>query len=106
MRSSVGFLGKIRTQPDFVRQSVADPVAGEFDAWLVKSVQNLALAKAELPQGLVRFVFTAPKQASLVIGTLCKSQDLVGRNFPLAIYAVLPVHELQGAFAAVPLAFG
>ena len=103
---SVGFLGKIPTQADFVRQNIADRVGADFDPWLVKSAQNLSLAKSELPNGAVHFVFSAPHCDSVVVGVLGKSQDQIGRVFPLAIYTALPVGHAARAFHAIPLVHG
>ncbi len=100
-----GFLGKIPSQPDFVRQSLADAVVNDFDAWLVKSAQNVALVKAELPEACVRFLFSAPGRDGVVIGALRRSRDQVGRSFPLAIYTVVASPLLATRFQAVPLAY-
>lgn len=100
-----GFLGKIPAQPDFVRQTLPEPIASDFDAWLVKSAQNLALAKAELPGGSIRFLFSAPQRSEAVVGVLVKSRDQVGRSFPLAIYTVVPSAVLASTFHALPFAF-
>lgn len=100
----VGFLGKIPGQPDFVRQPIADPIGREFDQWLMKSAQNLQLAKVDLPDGCVRFVFSAPAVEALAVGVMAKSRDQVGRAFPLAIYAAFPLAPAVAAFHALPLA--
>jgi type VI secretion system protein ImpM len=102
---SVGFLGKIPAQPDFVRQNISDRVGAEVDPWLVKSSQNLSLAKAELPAAPVRFVFSAAQCDSIAIGVLVKSQDQVGRSFPLAIYTALALGVGARSFPAIPLAY-
>jgi type VI secretion system protein ImpM len=103
---SVGFLGKVPSQPDFVRQNIGDRVGAEFDPWLVKSAQNLLLSKSEWPEGAVRFVFSAPQSDAVVIGALGKSHDQVGRTFPLAVYTSLAIGHATRAFHAIPLIHG
>ena len=103
---SIGFLGKIPTQPDFVRQNIGERIGAEFDPWLVKSAQNLLLSKSEWPEGAVRFVFSAPQSDAVVVGALGKSQDQVGRTFPLAIYTSLAIGHAVRAFHAVPSLHG
>jgi type VI secretion system protein ImpM len=101
----VGFVGKLPAQADFVRQHVADRVGGEFDRWLVKGTQNMLSAKAELPTGAVRFVFSAAQCDSVAVGVLIASRDQVGRSFPLAIYTALPAPLAARHALGLPLAF-
>jgi type VI secretion system protein ImpM len=105
-RRRVGFLGKLPSQADFVRQPIADPIGKELDQWLVKSVQNLHLVKAELPETRIRFVLSAQGCDSIAIGVLGKSRDQLGRSFPLAIYTSAPGEAAAQAFHALPLAYG
>lgn len=101
----VGFVGKLPSQADFVRQHVPDRVGGELDRWLVKATQTLLSAKAELPAAAVRFVFSAPNCESVAIGVLVPSRDHVGRTFPLAIYTTLPAPLAARHALGLPLAF-
>ncbi|MET0388961.1 MAG: type VI secretion system-associated protein TagF [Polyangiales bacterium] len=102
---SVGFLGKLPARGDFVRQHVSDRVGAELEQWLQKSSQNLYQAKTDLPAQPLRFVFTAPNSQSAAIGTLIKSQDQVGRSFPLAIYTHVPLKQAHANLPALPVAF-
>src|SRR4051794_17465828 len=101
----VGFVGKLPSQADFVRQHVADRVGGELDRWLVKATQTFLSAKAELPPAAVRFVFSGPGCDSVAIGVLVPSRDQVGRTFPLAIYAALPAAFAARHALGLPLAY-
>jgi type VI secretion system protein ImpM len=101
----VGFVGKLPSQADFVRQHVAGRVGGEFDRWLVKATQTLLSAKAELPPAAVRFVFSAPNCESVAIGVLVPSRDQVGRTFPLAIYTTLLAPFAARHALGLPLAY-
>lgn len=101
---SVGVVGKLPSQADFVRQHVSDRIGGEFDRWLVKSTQSMLSAKAELPAA-VRFVFSAPGCDSVAIGVLVPSRDHVGRTFPLAIYTALPAPFAGRHALGLPLAY-
>ncbi|MEY4581698.1 MAG: hypothetical protein RL701_6401 [Pseudomonadota bacterium] len=100
-KAQVGFVGKTPARPDFVRQNVTDRIGAEFDRWLQNNMQVLQQGKAELPNG-VRYMFSAPGCDSVAIGTLGRSQDQVGRAFPLAIYCSLPVADIGANFPAVP----
>ncbi len=102
----VGFLGKLPEQPDFVRQPIAERIGQELDQWLVKSVQSLHLVKQELPDACVRFVFSAPGCEAVAVGVMRKSQDQVGRSFPLAIYTWLALDSAAQALQAIALAHG
>ena len=51
----------------------------------------------------MRFVFSAAQSDAVVVGVLGKSQDQVGRTFPLAIYTTLSIGYAARAFHAIPL---
>ncbi|HKU42435.1 MAG TPA: type VI secretion system-associated protein TagF [Polyangiales bacterium] len=101
----VGFVGKLPAQADFVRQHVSDRIGGEFDKWLVKSTQAMLSARAALPPGGVRFVFSAAQCDSVAIGVLVASRDHVGREFPLAVYTTLPAALAARHALGLPLAY-
>src|SRR5688572_10908846 len=101
----VGYVGKVPAQADFVRHHVTDRIGGEFDRWLVKSTQNLLSVRAELPKAPVRFVFSAPQCDSVAVGVLAASSDHVGREFPLAIYTVVPAQLAAQHALGLPLAY-
>jgi type VI secretion system protein ImpM len=102
---AVGFVGKLPARADFVRQNIGEPIGVELDRWLVKSVENMQQAKAELPDGPLHFVFSAAGSDSVAIGAMTKSVDQVGRKFPLAIFTSLPVAQVARNFSAMPLAY-
>ncbi len=100
---AVGFIGKLPSQPDFVRQNIGDRVGSELDQWLVRSASNLQLAKIAWPTSTLRFVFTTKNCTAVAIGVATTSHDQVGRSFPLAIYTSLPLQEAAADFNAIPL---
>jgi type VI secretion system protein ImpM len=101
----VGFVGKLPAQADFVRQHLNDRVGGEFDRWLVKATQTQLSAKVSLPKAAIRFVFSAPQCESVAIGVILASSDHVGREFPIALYTVLPAQLAARHALGLPLAY-
>lgn len=103
--TKVGFLGKIPARGDFVRQHIGERISTELEQWLQKSAQNLFQARSELPAQHVRFVYTANGSDSAAIGVLTKSQDQVGRTFPLAIFTTLPLPEAMSRLPSLPASY-
>jgi type VI secretion system ImpM family protein len=99
----VGFVGKLPSQPDFVRQNIGERIGSELDQWLVRSASNLQLAKVEWPTSMVRFVFSSKDCTSVAIGVAKSSQDQVGRSFPLVVYTSIPLHDAIADFNVLPL---
>lgn len=98
--------GKIPARPDFVRERFAGPSAQRLDQWLVKAMETLHASRGTLPPIMVRYAFSAPEAASLVVGVLSPSRDQVGRDFPVTIFCSVPQGAVLGQLAGVPLAFG
>lgn len=100
--AAIGFIGKLPAQADFVRHGLAERIGGELDRWLQRSQQALQLAKSELPDTTLRFVFSAPGCDAVAIGVLRASRDRVGRSFPLAIFTMCPLTRAVTEFPALP----
>lgn len=103
-RPALSFVGKLAARADFVRQNIREPIGVELERWVVKSMQNMQLAKAELPSGQINFVFSAAGCDAIAIGAMAQSKDQVGRRFPLSVFTSLPVQVVADC-AALPLAF-
>jgi type VI secretion system protein ImpM len=101
----VGFIGKIPACGDFVRQHIGNKVSSELERWLSASSQNLYHGKHELGPGCMRFVFSAAGCDDVAVGSLVKSQDRVGRSYPLAIFTSLSASDAMTLPAALPLAY-
>jgi type VI secretion system protein ImpM len=102
---AVGFLGKLPARPDFVRHHLDERISAQLEQWLEAGSQSLLQAKAELPDGFLRFVFSAPGCDSIAIGVLANSRDTVGRSYPLAIFTTLPSAPLPIEYSALPSAY-
>jgi type VI secretion system protein ImpM len=101
----VGFTGKIPACGDFVRQHVGNKVSSELERWLSASSQNLYHGKHDLGAARIRFVFSAAGCEDVAVGSLVKSQDRVGRSYPLAIFTSLSASDAMAQLAALPAAY-
>jgi type VI secretion system protein ImpM len=98
--------GKTPREGDFVRHDLRDPIAMECFRWVADAVaQQPAWVRAVPAQG-VRFVFrSATAQERVLVGVMVRSQDRVGREFPLVALHEVSALEVGRAFPAVPLAW-
>lgn len=103
-RTSVGFIGKIPSEGDFVGSNTADAVVGSFDAWLQEALRKVRQAGAPLSPAPVSFVFRTGDSKTALAGVLAPSRDSVGREFPLAIFATGAADRMARTFPAVPYA--
>lgn len=87
---------------DFVRHDVAAPAPRELANWLADAVDAAKTARCAQPAATVRFVFTPSAGDEVLIGAFAPSQDQVGREFPLAIFATVPSGP---SFARLPIAY-
>jgi type VI secretion system protein ImpM len=101
----VGVLGKVPSQGDFIRQNASSLVGRQLHLWLEQGVELSHQARGRQLSMPACFVFTAPGGQSALVGCLAASEDRVGRNFPLAIFAEVPGRALASRFPLVPLAF-
>ncbi|AKF08822.1 type VI secretion system-associated protein TagF [Sandaracinus amylolyticus] len=97
--------GKTPREGDFVRHELRDPVAMECFRWVGDSVARLPNWVRAIPQQGLRFVFSGSANDRALVGTMIRSQDRVGREFPLVALRVVPASDLSRVFPAVPLAW-
>ncbi|HEY6725533.1 MAG TPA: type VI secretion system-associated protein TagF [Polyangiaceae bacterium] len=100
MRLRLGLFGKLPTASDFVRREAAAEPFGNFDTWLVSSVEwahqrgGDPWRRAFASGSSYAFVYRAPaprRLSPLLVGVLGPSADRAGRQFPLSVAAALPV---------------
>lgn len=99
--SALALVGKIPFERDFVRHNLTDPAAIAFDRWLQESHQALVLSSSSLTHHTVRFVFSDVGSQKVVFGVMANSHDMVGRTYPLSIFAVLPASSLADVYPAL-----
>lgn len=102
----IGFFGKIPAHGDFVRGNVGDPIVQRFTRWLEEASEACHKTRAAVPRDPVRFFFRPAGEARALLGVLRGSQDRVGRQFPLAAFAIADGPLVARAFPAAPLAYG
>mgnify|MGYP002624742616 FL=1 len=107
---SVGAFGKLPAAADFIALDAKDEAGVAFQEWLVNAV---GLARERLPDS-----WTAVYESSAPIGfawsgsgarfrgTLFRSHDRSGRQFPLALFSRVPAGYPGPAFAFHDLAAG
>jgi type VI secretion system ImpM family protein len=100
-----GLLGKIPAQGDFVRVGATSPLAQAFHRWLEEAHEGVRRANAQLPATPIRFLFTAPGEREVLIGTMAPGEDKVGRAFPLCVFRALDGAAAAEKLAELPLAF-
>jgi type VI secretion system protein ImpM len=101
----VGFIGKIPACGDFVRQHIGNKISSELERWLSASAQSLYHGKHELGTAPMRFVFSAAGCDDVAVGSLLRSQDSVGRSYPLAIFTSRSAGEAMAQLAALPATY-
>jgi type VI secretion system protein ImpM len=87
--SEAGLFGKIPAQGDFVRLNASTPAALAFDVFLQESLDALRRANTELVPEPVRFAFFDAISKTGIYGVFAPSQDAVGRQYPLSVFAGL-----------------
>lgn len=98
--------GKTPREGDFVRHDLRHPIAMECFRWVTDSVARMPQWVRSIPATGVRFVFSgATPSSEVVIGTMIRSRDRVGREFPLVALHPARASELTRAFPAAPLAW-
>ncbi|HJL14168.1 MAG TPA: type VI secretion system-associated protein TagF [Sandaracinaceae bacterium LLY-WYZ-13_1] len=101
----LGFFGKIPAKGDFVRHNVTDDAARSFEQWVQEAYDGLRGAGADLPAHPVRAVFTPPGSQRTVVATMVPSQDQVGRQYPLVIFALTDAGQTASHFSVMPVAW-
>lgn len=100
VRLRLGLFGKLPAAADFVRLEAAAEPFGNFDAWLVSSVEwahqrgGDPWRRSFAAGSSYAFVYRAPaprRLSPLLVGVLGPSADRAGRQFPLSVAAPLPI---------------
>jgi type VI secretion system protein ImpM len=102
--ASVGVYGKIPAQADFVRGNVGELSRLGLDRWFQDAHEVVHSERSRLPDAAC-FVL-APAGAPVVgLGALVRSEDSVGRSFPLIILGLVEARGLAETFPALPQAY-
>jgi type VI secretion system protein ImpM len=101
-RPAIGVFGKVRAQGDFLRINASDPALPAFAHFVEDGNELLHQAATPLGPEPIGFVFSAPESGRALVGGIGPGIDLVGRAYPLAIFAALPGRDLCNAFPLVP----
>jgi type VI secretion system ImpM family protein len=99
--SRAALCGKLPALADFVRLGPASEAAREFDSWLVRAVEALALARQPFPELCVNYAY-ASSTGAMLIGVLAPSQDRMARSFPVAVFHAWPPPRPLPELAALP----
>jgi type VI secretion system protein ImpM len=94
-----GVFGKIPAQGDFIRLNASTPAALAFDVFLQEGLEALRRSGGQLVPEPVRFSFFDLPSKSGIYGVFAPSQDAVGRQYPLSVFAGL---KGEGGVAVVP----
>ncbi len=98
--------GKSPCEGDFVRHDLRDPMAIECFRWIADSVSRYPIWPQKIPAGGLRFLYvSASTREKVLIGTMTRSRDRVGRDFPLVAVHPFSSREITQTFSAVPWAW-
>lgn len=103
--SVIGLFGKIPAQGDFIRVNLVDPAAQALDVWCQEGLDAVQRGGTKLLEEPVYFVFRTAPGRNILVGSMIPSQDKVGRNFPLVLYAVVESAATALRYSAVPVAY-
>ena len=94
---TTGLYGKLPAHGDFIRRALPEEFVGPWDAWLQAGI---AAARDELGDGFAAAWDAAPSWrfrlpagacgGTAAAGVMLRSEDMVGRRFPLTLAALLP----------------
>lgn len=106
-RDAIGVYGKLPTQGDFVRLNAADAAAQSLDLWAQENLDALQRAGIELPTTPVYFLYHRldPTQP-VTVGAMCRSQDRVGRVYPMMVFARVEPAWIAPRFPGVFVGYG
>jgi type VI secretion system protein ImpM len=99
--AGAGVFGKIPAQGDFVRLNASTAAALGFDKFLQEALESLRRTNTELVPEPVRFSFFDTSSSSGIYGVFSPSQDAVGRQYPLSVFAPSAAGD---SAACVPIA--
>lgn len=103
--------GKVPALAEYLQAGSNDDVARELQGWLSKAVEWGATHRAQpWKEALedsppLRFVLRSRNPEAVITGVVQSSHDAVGRHFPLALAAVVPVKGAGEVSHLAPLAF-
>jgi type VI secretion system protein ImpM len=101
----LSLFGKLPCRPDFVRVRCHGPAANELDQFVVRAAEQLNAQKLSLRGTAVRYLYCVPAAQRVLLGVLGESRDQVGREFPLALFASVPLARCGGRLARLALGF-
>jgi type VI secretion system protein ImpM len=99
-----GLFGKAPSSREFIRVNIGGFQVRAFDEWLRANVMALHSGRAPLPIDPVAFLFRALDAPGGLIGVMCRSEDGVGREFPLAVFESLD-GRTHPRWTSLPLAY-
>lgn len=106
-RDAVGIYGKIPTQGDFVRINAADAAAQSLDLWVQECLEGLQRAGMEVPAEPTYFLHHRLDPAvPVTVGAMCRSQDKVGRAYPMVVFARVQPAWLAPRFPGIFVGYG
>jgi type VI secretion system ImpM family protein len=98
--------GKSPCEGDFVRHDLRDPIAIDCFRWIADSVSRHPIWPRKIPTEGLRFLYgSASDSERVLIGTMIRSRDRVGRDFPLVGAIQFPSRDIGRVFPALPLAW-
>ncbi|HEX4352525.1 MAG TPA: type VI secretion system-associated protein TagF, partial [Polyangiales bacterium] len=86
---AAGLLGKIPSQPDFIREACSGELPDALDRWLVEAAPLLHELDAIEKLPVARFCHASARSNRALIGVLGPSRDSAGRDFPVALFREL-----------------
>lgn len=106
-RDAVGVYGKIPTQGDFVRVNAADAAAQSLDLWVQENLESLQRTGMEFPAEPTYFLHhRLDPTVPVTIGAMCRSQDRVGRAYPMVVFARIQPAWIAPRFPGVFVGYG
>lgn len=85
----IGLFGKTSAHGDFIKVNASSKVVHAFVSWLTEGVELLRQSQTELPLDPVGFLFAGGCDDNVLVGAFVRSQDKVGREFPLVIFTTV-----------------
>jgi type VI secretion system protein ImpM len=104
MNPSVGVYGKIPAQADFVRGNVGEMSRLGLDRWFQDAHEVVHSERSRLPDSAC-FALAPAGSQTVVLGAMVRSEDAVGRAFPLIVFGLIPAQGVAESFPAVPQAY-
>jgi type VI secretion system ImpM family protein len=93
-------LGKLPSQPDFVREGVLGELADVLDTWLVRALPHLHAAGGVERLPAISFCLCDAQREHGLLGVCAPSRDAAAREFPAAIFRTLELAALTPLSAA------